>query len=48
MEGQDTEIVAKFFYGPLDALSLVGERVDISIRETHPSSEWRYLGTQVG
>ena len=27
LEGQEQEIFAKFFYGPLDALSLVGEKV---------------------
>lgn len=27
LEGQEQEITAKFFYGPLDALSLVGEKV---------------------
>ena len=29
LEGQEQEINAKFFYGPLDALSLVGEKVRV-------------------
>ncbi|KAL5263758.1 hypothetical protein ACHWQZ_G004975 [Mnemiopsis leidyi] len=47
LEGQEQEIIAKFFYGPLDALSLVGEKVDISIMDNHPGGEYNFLGTQV-
>ncbi|XP_063677460.1 membrane-associated phosphatidylinositol transfer protein 2-like isoform X2 [Bolinopsis microptera] len=47
LEGQEQEIFAKFFYGPLDALSLVGEKVDISIMDPHPGGEYNFLGTQV-
>ncbi|XP_066509615.1 membrane-associated phosphatidylinositol transfer protein 2-like isoform X3 [Hoplias malabaricus] len=40
-------VTGRFMYGPLDMVTLAGERVDIHIMMQPPSGEWEYLSTEV-
>uniref|UniRef100_A0A8C6UQH0 Phosphatidylinositol transfer protein membrane associated 2 n=1 Tax=Neogobius melanostomus TaxID=47308 RepID=A0A8C6UQH0_9GOBI len=37
----------RFMYGPLDMVTLAGEKVDLHIMTQPPSGEWLYYGTEV-
>ncbi|XP_064618758.1 protein retinal degeneration B-like isoform X2 [Lineus longissimus] len=39
-------LVARFMYGPLDMVSLSGEKVDIHLMTQPPLGDWLYLGTE--
>ncbi|XP_028851443.1 membrane-associated phosphatidylinositol transfer protein 2-like isoform X5 [Denticeps clupeoides] len=45
-DGQQT-VTGRFMYGPLDMVTLAGEKVDIHIMTQPPSGEWEYFGTEV-
>nr|XP_016850235.1 PREDICTED: membrane-associated phosphatidylinositol transfer protein 2 isoform X7 [Anolis carolinensis] len=38
---------ARFMYGPLDMVTLTGEKVDIHIMRQPPSGEWVYFDTEI-
>uniref|UniRef100_A0A8B9KLU5 Phosphatidylinositol transfer protein membrane associated 2 n=1 Tax=Astyanax mexicanus TaxID=7994 RepID=A0A8B9KLU5_ASTMX len=40
-------VTGRFMYGPLDMVTLAGEKVDILIMTQPPSGEWEYLHTEV-
>uniref|UniRef100_H2Y8N7 DDHD domain-containing protein n=1 Tax=Ciona savignyi TaxID=51511 RepID=H2Y8N7_CIOSA len=40
-------LVGRFMYGPLDMLTLTGEKVDIYIMTPPPASEWVYMDTEI-
>ncbi|XP_045390892.1 membrane-associated phosphatidylinositol transfer protein 2 isoform X4 [Lemur catta] len=40
-------LTARFMYGPLDMVTLTGEKVDVHIMMQPPSGEWLYLDTLV-
>ncbi|XP_076843307.1 membrane-associated phosphatidylinositol transfer protein 2-like isoform X10 [Brachyhypopomus gauderio] len=40
-------VMGRFMYGPLDMVTLAGEKVDIYIMTQPPSGEWEYLHTDV-
>ncbi|KAI4878952.1 hypothetical protein NFI96_014450 [Prochilodus magdalenae] len=40
-------VTGRFMYGPLDMVTLAGEKVDIHIMTQPPSGEWEYLCTEV-
>ncbi|XP_035381873.1 membrane-associated phosphatidylinositol transfer protein 2-like isoform X5 [Electrophorus electricus] len=40
-------VLGRFMYGPLDMVTLAGEKVDIYIMTQPPSGEWEYLETEV-
>lgn len=46
-EGLPQTIVARFMYGPLDMITLTGEKVDIHVMRDVPSGEWSYVATEV-
>lgn len=46
-EGSDQLITARFVYGPLDVISLTGEKVDIHYMKDLNSGEWSYLSTEI-
>ncbi|XP_039627910.1 membrane-associated phosphatidylinositol transfer protein 2 isoform X8 [Polypterus senegalus] len=45
-DGQQT-VNGRFMYGPLDMVTLTGEKVDIHIMTQPPSGEWIYFDTEV-
>uniref|UniRef100_A0A3Q2PRJ2 Phosphatidylinositol transfer protein membrane associated 2 n=1 Tax=Fundulus heteroclitus TaxID=8078 RepID=A0A3Q2PRJ2_FUNHE len=45
-EGGPQVITGRFLYGPLDMVTLAGEKVDLHIMTQPPSGEWVYFGTQ--
>ncbi|XP_076344495.1 protein retinal degeneration B-like isoform X3 [Tachypleus tridentatus] len=45
-EGHPQTLSAKFLYGPLDMVTLTGEKVDIYMMKDSPSSEWTFLTTE--
>ncbi|XP_055615863.1 protein retinal degeneration B isoform X2 [Toxorhynchites rutilus septentrionalis] len=45
-EGEPQKIVARFMYGPLDVITLAGERVDIHVMRDPPGGEWSLLSTE--
>lgn len=45
-EGEPQKVVARFMYGPLDMITLAGEKVDIHIMKD-PPAEWTMLSTEV-
>ncbi|XP_013118765.2 protein retinal degeneration B isoform X1 [Stomoxys calcitrans] len=47
LEGREQRINARFMYGPLDMITLHGEKVDIHIMKDPPAGEWNYLSTEV-
>lgn len=44
-EGQAQKVVARFMYGPLDMITLAGERVDVHLMRDPP--EWQFMTTEV-
>ncbi|XP_032992173.1 membrane-associated phosphatidylinositol transfer protein 2 isoform X9 [Lacerta agilis] len=40
-------LAGRFMYGPLDMVTLTGEKVDIHIMTQPPSGEWAYFDTEV-
>ncbi|KAL0272196.1 UNVERIFIED_CONTAM: hypothetical protein PYX00_005270 [Menopon gallinae] len=46
-DGAPQTLVARFMYGPLDMITLTGEKVDIHIMKDHAAGEWTYLATEV-
>ncbi|XP_054289278.1 protein retinal degeneration B isoform X3 [Macrosteles quadrilineatus] len=46
-EGAAQTLMARFMYGPLDMITLAGEKVDIHIMRDAGSGEWAYLSTEV-
>nr|CAI5848674.1 unnamed protein product [Callosobruchus analis] len=47
MDGASQILVARFMYGPLDMITLTGEKVDIHIMKDAPAGEWTHLATEV-
>lgn len=46
-EGSSQVFVARFMYGPLDMITLTGEKVDIYMMKDPPAGEWTLLSTVV-
>ncbi|XP_013866055.1 membrane-associated phosphatidylinositol transfer protein 2 isoform X2 [Austrofundulus limnaeus] len=46
-EGDSQVITGRFMYGPLDMVTLAGEKVDLHIMTQPPSGEWVYFSTEV-
>ncbi|CAH1994519.1 unnamed protein product [Acanthoscelides obtectus] len=47
MDGAPQILVSRFMYGPLDMITLTGEKVDIHIMKDAPAGEWTHLATEV-
>ncbi|XP_044737260.1 protein retinal degeneration B isoform X2 [Chrysoperla carnea] len=47
LEGSAQVLIARFMYGPLDMITLAGEKVDIHIMREAPAGEWIFLSTEV-
>ncbi|KFB34885.1 AGAP000033-PA-like protein [Anopheles sinensis] len=45
-EGEPQRLLARFMYGPLDVITLAGERVDIHLMRDPPAGEWQLLATE--
>ncbi|XP_049819691.1 protein retinal degeneration B-like isoform X2 [Aethina tumida] len=46
-EGAPQTLVARFMYGPLDMITLTGEKVDIHVMRDVPSGEWIQIATEI-
>ncbi|KAK7871835.1 hypothetical protein R5R35_006433 [Gryllus longicercus] len=46
-EGAPQLLIARFMYGPLDMITLTGEKVDIHVMKDAPAGEWLHLATEV-
>ncbi|XP_055684260.1 protein retinal degeneration B isoform X2 [Lutzomyia longipalpis] len=46
-EGEPQKLLARFMYGPLDMITLAGERVDVHIMRDPPGGEWMHVTTEV-
>ncbi|XP_023032873.1 protein retinal degeneration B isoform X2 [Drosophila willistoni] len=46
-EGREQRLNARFMYGPLDMITLHGEKVDVHIMKDPPAGEWTYLTTEM-
>lgn len=46
-EGASQTLMARFMYGPLDMITLAGEKVDIHVMRDVPTGEWTHLSTEV-
>lgn len=46
-DGASQILTARFTYGPLDVITLNGEKVDIHIMKDAPVGEWTHLATEV-
>ncbi|XP_043661138.1 protein retinal degeneration B isoform X1 [Drosophila teissieri] len=46
-EGREQRLNARFMYGPLDMITLHGEKVDVHIMKDPPAGEWTFLSTEV-
>ncbi|XP_018573304.1 protein retinal degeneration B isoform X2 [Anoplophora glabripennis] len=46
-EGAPQVLTARFMYGPLDMITLTGEKVDIHVMKDVPIGEWIHLSTEV-
>lgn len=46
-EGCPQTFVARFMYGPLDMITLTGEKVDVYMMKDPPAGEWTLLATAV-
>ncbi|XP_021934128.1 protein retinal degeneration B isoform X3 [Zootermopsis nevadensis] len=46
-EGAPQVLVARFMYGPLDMITLAGEKVDIHVMKDAPAGEWTLVATEV-
>lgn len=40
-------LIARFMYGPLDMITLTGEKIDIHIMRDTPAGEWTLMSTEV-
>ncbi|KAL9886990.1 retinal degeneration B isoform 1-T2 [Glossina fuscipes fuscipes] len=47
LEGREQRLNARFMYGPLDMITLHGEKVDIHVMRDPPAGEWNVLSTEV-
>lgn len=47
VEGAATVLKARFMYGPLDMVTLTGEKVDIYIMKDPPAGEWSHIASEV-
>ncbi|XP_071449416.1 protein retinal degeneration B [Hetaerina americana] len=46
-DGVPQVLVARFMYGPLDMITLTGEKVDIYVMKDAPAGEWTLIATEV-
>ena len=46
-EGEAQKLTARFMYGPLDMITLAGEKVDVHIMKDPPAGEWTMLSTEI-
>ncbi|CAH1718054.1 unnamed protein product [Chironomus riparius] len=46
-EGEAQKLMARFMYGPLDMITLAGEKVDIHIMKDPPAGEWTLISTEI-
>ncbi|XP_077416427.1 membrane-associated phosphatidylinositol transfer protein 2-like isoform X7 [Vanacampus margaritifer] len=46
-EDSQQVVTGRFMYGPLDMVTLAGEKVDLHIMTQPPSGEWLYFNTEV-
>lgn len=46
-EGEQQKLMARFMYGPLDMITLAGEKVDIHVMKDPPAGEWTMLATEI-
>lgn len=46
-EGASQTLIARFMYGPLDMITLTGEKVDIHVMRDVSAGEWIHLATEV-
>ncbi|SPP89325.1 protein retinal degeneration B isoform X2 [Drosophila guanche] len=46
-EGREQRLNARFMYGPLDMITLHGEKVDVHIMKDPPAGEWTFLTTEM-
>ncbi|XP_051924679.1 membrane-associated phosphatidylinositol transfer protein 2-like isoform X2 [Hippocampus zosterae] len=46
-EDSQQTVTGRFMYGPLDMVTLAGEKVDLHIMTQPPSGEWVYFNTEV-
>lgn len=46
-EGLSQKLQARFMYGPLDMITLAGERVDVHLMKEPPGGEWTPLSTEI-
>ncbi|CAH1186663.1 unnamed protein product [Phyllotreta striolata] len=47
LDGAPQTLTARFMYGPLDMITLTGEKVDIHVMKDAPLGEWIHLATEV-
>ncbi|XP_021694919.1 protein retinal degeneration B isoform X2 [Aedes aegypti] len=45
-DGEAQKMVARFMYGPLDMITLAGEKVDVHIMKDPPGGEWTLMATE--
>lgn len=45
-DGQSQRLCARFMYGPLDMITLAGERVDVHVMRDPPAGEWYHIATE--
>nr|XP_018915919.1 PREDICTED: protein retinal degeneration B isoform X2 [Bemisia tabaci] len=46
-EGATQTLIARFMYGPLDMITLTGEKVDVHVMKDVPGGEWELMSTEV-
>lgn len=46
-DGEPQKLSARFMYGPLDMITLAGEKVDIHVMKEPPGGEWVLLATEI-
>ncbi|XP_037039413.1 protein retinal degeneration B isoform X3 [Bradysia coprophila] len=46
-ESEPQKLCARFMYGPLDMITLAGEKVDIHVMKEPPAGEWFHIATEV-
>lgn len=45
-DGEAQRLCARFMYGPLDMITLAGEKVDIHVMKDPPGGEWVHIATE--
>lgn len=45
-DGHPQRLCARFMYGPLDMITLAGERVDVHVMRDPPAGEWYHIATE--